>query len=102
MLAMPAFRGQHQADPAFAAWLKEGRPLSRLKSLRTILDLDRAEGHAPDIAPKPRATDRPCDTAPTTVGPTSPRPATAEPTTTEGDPGPIVVGHDQRPDGGRR
>src|SRR5205807_187731 len=37
MMALPRFREQHQADPALAAWLRQAKPLSRLKSLRTIL-----------------------------------------------------------------
>lgn len=41
MIAFRQFREQHQADPAFSAWLKGEKPLSRLKSLRAILDLDR-------------------------------------------------------------
>ncbi len=41
MMAMPRFREEHHDDPAFPAWLKEGKPLSRLRSLRTILALDR-------------------------------------------------------------
>ncbi len=41
MLAMDAFRGrENRSDPAFATWLKDERPLSSLKALQSILDLD--------------------------------------------------------------
>ncbi|MBV9123485.1 MAG: DUF853 family protein [Planctomycetes bacterium] len=40
ILALQKFREQHQKDPKFPDWLKEEKPLSSLKSLKTILDLD--------------------------------------------------------------
>jgi ABC-type oligopeptide transport system ATPase subunit len=49
MLALKAFRTDHGTLPDFPAWLKEERPLSRLRSLRSILDLD----HLPPPHPVP-------------------------------------------------
>jgi len=40
MAAFPRFRETQKAGPDFDAWLKAQKPLSRLKSLRAILDLD--------------------------------------------------------------
>jgi hypothetical protein len=40
MLAMRRFRESRRADPALPAWLREGRPLTRLHALRTILDIN--------------------------------------------------------------
>ena len=54
----PSRRSASSTRPTrrFGAWLKEGKPLSRLKSLRTILDLDdRKAGRAAD---RPRRTSR--------------------------------------------
>ena len=40
MQAMRLFEQAHQGDPGYAEWLKAERPLTRLKSLRSILPLD--------------------------------------------------------------
>ncbi len=40
MAAMRKFRQEQESNPAFGDWLKQSRPLSNRKSLRTILDLD--------------------------------------------------------------
>lgn len=40
MAAMKAFRQQHHDHPRFEDWLRQSRPLSRLKSLRDLLRLD--------------------------------------------------------------
>jgi hypothetical protein len=40
MHAMHAFRAEHHGDAAFGEWLRAERPLTRLKSLRSLLDLD--------------------------------------------------------------
>ncbi len=40
MLAMRQFRREHQDDAAFDTWLQQTRPLSNLKSLGMILNLD--------------------------------------------------------------
>lgn len=40
MTAFAAFLDDHRAEPAFESWRKRTRPLTSLKSLRTILDLD--------------------------------------------------------------
>jgi Helicase HerA, central domain len=55
MRAMKAFREQHRADPAFAAWLAEEKPLSRLESLRKILALDDREATPGTPANTPQA-----------------------------------------------
>jgi DNA helicase HerA-like ATPase len=47
MLALPRFRAKHQHDPVLDAWLKESKPLTSLKPLRTILDLDRPPAASP-------------------------------------------------------
>ncbi len=52
MAAYPAFRAQHEGEPGFTAWLKQGQPLSRLRSLRLILDLDhRKPGRPTAVSP---------------------------------------------------
>lgn len=40
MTAFAAFLDDHRADPSFETWRKRTRPLTSLKSLRTILSLD--------------------------------------------------------------
>jgi hypothetical protein len=49
MIALAQFRlGRGaNADPGFAAWLKRTCPLTSLKSLRTILNLDRRDEPKP-------------------------------------------------------
>ena len=48
MQAMRVFEQTHQDDPGYAEWLKAERPLTRLKSLRSILPLDQlSEATAP-------------------------------------------------------
>ena len=59
MLALPLFRVQHQGDPALGAWLRESRPLTNLKSLRTILDLDRPRAARPAALSEPGPRPRP-------------------------------------------
>lgn len=57
MLALPRFRDRHRDDPALGAWLKRARPLSLLKSLRTILDRDRPRPSPPRVEPPPDVAD---------------------------------------------
>jgi hypothetical protein len=88
MMALPRFREQHQADPALAAWLKQAKPLSRLKSLRTILDLDRPATPRP-----PAPVEKPPGPGPveaTIPGPPTPTPDA--PARSEDAAGPIVLG----------
>ncbi len=80
MLALPAFGERHRSDPAFAAWRKEARPLSRLSSLRTILGLDVATTPSPVPSPPETPPVRPDPGPATPAGPPV------------GDSGPIVVG----------
>ncbi len=81
MLAFPLFQAAHQAEPSFAAWLKEAKPLSRLRSLRTILDLDR------------QAPARLDDGEPIVETPVSPRPAASvPPAAASSDEWSIVIG----------
>lgn len=56
ILALRAFRQQHESHPGFAAWLRSTQPLSQLKPLRDILDLDHlptGAAQAPAPAPAP-------------------------------------------------
>jgi hypothetical protein len=80
MQAFARFQQKHGADPAFAAWQKQTRPLSSLESIRTILDLSRsgnepspAKGHneLPRESTSPRA--RVAPTAPLLLGTTTDR-----------------------------
>jgi chloramphenicol 3-O-phosphotransferase len=43
MLASMSFRQQHGTEPAFLVWLKRTRPITSLKSVRRILNLDPRE-----------------------------------------------------------
>jgi hypothetical protein len=54
MLALPEFRARHEDEPELNAWLKESKPLSSLKSLRAILDLDQPRTARPPISPPPQ------------------------------------------------
>ena len=87
MMALPLFRAQHQGDPAFDAWLKQSKPLSLLKSLRTILDLDRAPVSRP-TPQAPLAEPKPPRDAP--VVPPAPETCSDEPV--GGATEPIVLG----------
>lgn len=51
MLAYRDFRRQHEQDAAFTRWLREDRPLSRLKALRDVLALDTLRPAAPAASP---------------------------------------------------
>ena len=57
MLACEDFRRQRQDQPGFAAWLAAEKPLTRLKPLRELLQLDRSPDRPPraeaDAAPSP-------------------------------------------------
>jgi energy-coupling factor transporter ATP-binding protein EcfA2 len=79
MMALRAFRQQHETDASFAAWLKRTRPLTTLTSLRAILDLDHHD------EPKPATTSRP---APKMIPSTPSRTRTPLPTPVEN----LVVG----------
>jgi DNA helicase HerA-like ATPase len=86
-LAFQRFRALHASDTGFADWVKQERPLSRLKSLRVILDLDnikparpRASSDAPVISVEPmrittkaRASLTVADGEPIVVGTTTDR-----------------------------
>lgn len=84
MLALPLFRARHQADPALATWLRREKPLSLLKSLRTILDLDLDRPRA-SIAAIPKVE-------PVLKEPTQPKAPQAPAPTPDDAAGPIVVG----------
>jgi len=43
LLALREFRGKNEARPDFAGWVREARPVTRLKAVRDILDLERLE-----------------------------------------------------------
>ncbi|MBV8431483.1 MAG: DUF853 family protein, partial [Solirubrobacterales bacterium] len=89
ILALKAFWESHHADPTLASWLKEERPLGQLKSLRTILGLDRLA--APPRPPAPRPPEPPLserDPEP----PARARPAVETP---RDESGPLVIGQGQ-------
>ena len=43
MMALSSFRKQSGSASSFAAWLKRTHPLTSLKSMRAILDLDQLD-----------------------------------------------------------
>lgn len=53
MLAFREFRQIHEQDGQFPEWLRQGQPLSRLKSLRSILGLDALAALPRPAAPLP-------------------------------------------------
>ena len=86
MAAYPAFRARHEAVPGFTAWLKRGQPLSRLRALRLILDLDNPKPSRP-AASRPVLDPNPAVAAPRpSSGNRSPSRRAGEP------PVPLVVG----------
>ncbi|ATB29941.1 helicase HerA domain-containing protein [Melittangium boletus] len=57
LLALRAFRQQHGSRPDFSTWLRTAQPLTQLKPLRDILDLDHLRSGtsaAPPSAPAPK------------------------------------------------
>jgi hypothetical protein len=69
ILALRAFRQQHGTSPGFTGWLRSAQPLTQLKPLRDILDLDhQAQGQlslANPVAPgQPRASHEPAPPSP--------------------------------------
>ncbi len=91
--AMRAFRQQHESRPDFASWLRSSQPLTQLKPMRDILDLDHlhpvmgASGGAPAAveAPSPApASAEPSKPAP--VEPVPPREPVAEAPAREREP----------------
>ncbi|HZH75927.1 MAG TPA: AAA family ATPase, partial [Archangium sp.] len=81
LFALRDFRKQHESRSDFATWLRSARPLTQIKSLRDILDLDRlrpAARPAPVAAP-PTATPQTATalrTDPKPAVPPPPRPPT--------------------------
>ncbi len=55
MLAFEDFRRDRQEHPAFAAWLREEKPLTRLAPLRELLQSDRRRTAAPPESDEPSA-----------------------------------------------
>jgi Helicase HerA, central domain len=53
MAAYQPFRARHQNAPGFMSWLKQGQPLSRLRSVRLILDLDNVKPSRTTPNPEP-------------------------------------------------
>ncbi|HWE37531.1 MAG TPA: helicase HerA-like domain-containing protein [Isosphaeraceae bacterium] len=82
MVALREFLARKAPHPDLAPWRKAERPLGRLESLRTILDLDRAPGLAP--TPTPSAAPAPM--------PIEPAEPVAPPAIAPAEVGPIVVG----------
>jgi hypothetical protein len=84
MMALAPFRSQWKADPSLAGWLKQTRPLTSLKSLRSILGLDL--GPPTELKPNESAGVASPEAKPGPEPIPSPIPA---PTT---DPKPVVTG----------
>jgi energy-coupling factor transporter ATP-binding protein EcfA2 len=82
LLALREFREQHESRADFASWLRSARPLTQIKSMRDILDLDRlrpAARPAP-VSAQPTATPQTATvlrTDPKPAVPPPPRPPTA-------------------------
>ena len=73
--AMAAFRAFHEkeaATPEFAAWQKQGRPLSNLPAVRDILALDKLLARRPAAAPVAPSTPPPPAGSPKPVAPAAP------------------------------
>lgn len=88
MTAMDAFRAERAQDAAFPAWLKQYRPISQLRSVRRILDLDSDPGKDAGAAssspptlekPKPPAPPGPAPSPPPSIVPPKPEPPRPEP-----------------------
>ena len=98
ILALKAFREAHHADPALESWLNEERPLGQLKSLRTMLGLDRlAATPRPSVARQPELPLAEPDLVVATVPPREvPRvetvPASDETEQAVDESGPMVIG----------
>ena len=90
----PLFRAQHEDNPALRAWLSQSKPLSHLKSLRTILDLDRPPAARSVIAPPPSPALRGSTREPERKSPGEPAAdARSEPAPIPGpDSEPIILG----------
>lgn len=62
LLALSDFRHQHESRPEFATWLRSERPLTQLRALRDILDLDHLRPlprHPPAAQVPPNRTQAP-------------------------------------------
>jgi hypothetical protein len=97
MAAFRAFQAKEQADPKFAPWQREGRPLSNLPSVHAILDLDRRLALRPAAHPSPvlPAAPQPVG-APKPTPPPSPRAPTPSGglrvgTTRAANPAPVTI-----------
>lgn len=90
MMAMAEFAEARKSDPALGGWLTQSRPLSGLKSLRTLLDLDHLQpGSRPQ--PKPPNGDSRLESVPLKHDAPGARPHEPDkPSVTK--PGPIHVG----------
>jgi GTPase SAR1 family protein len=89
MLAFRAFAPGRRSDPTFAPWLRDGRPLSRLASLRAILDLD----HPGEPRPAPRPGPEPAEPEPPAPTPVEESPHPVDGPSPPPEPGAIFVGH---------
>lgn len=64
MLAAEEFHKQHEQAPEFQEWLRKEKPLTRLKSLRTLLGLDQLTAPAAAAAPPPVPAPAPAESKP--------------------------------------
>ncbi len=82
LLALREFRQQHESRGDFAAWLRSARPLTQIKALRDVLDLDRLRpaARAAPVAQRP-AGDQGAAAKPLPVIRTEPKRAVTPPPT---------------------
>lgn len=86
LLALRAFREQNQRRPELTAWLREAKPVTHLKAMRDILDLEHL---APVAAPAPAASPTPPPRAPEAA---APEPARKEKAPAVAAPAPVAEG----------
>ncbi|HEX5752518.1 MAG TPA: AAA family ATPase [Archangium sp.] len=81
LLALRDFRAQHESRADFAAWLRSARPLTQVKALRDILDLEhlRPVARTPPAAAQAPATEKPGTPQQPLALRTDPKPQEASP-----------------------
>jgi len=99
MIAFRRFKEHYEADPGFSAWLKEAKPLTRLNSIREILDLSQLRAITPvedasiadPMGMQSNALAGPESEPQTESGPESK--SEAQPKPEPAPRGPLVIGH---------
>lgn len=74
LLALREFRKQHESRADFAAWLRSARPLTQIKAVRDILDLDHLRPVARQVQAPAAAVAKPATSQPATALRTDPKP----------------------------